>query len=161
MKKLRIGIFSFTADEGCAIVFEELFNTRLFEWKDLIEVKSARILQTRSEIKNIDVAFVEGAIAAEKDIKKLKKIRKNSRKLVAIGSCAISGEPSNHRNFFDAERLKEIELVLKRFKHLPKVSPLKEFVKVDAEVPGCPMDEGKLLELMGKYLAEFNVKGGK
>ena len=162
-KKLRIGIFSFTGDEGCVIVFEELLNTHLFEWKDLVEITSARVLQTKSEIKDIDVAFVEGAIATNHEEKMIKKIRKNSKKLVAIGSCAILGDPSNHRNYFDAERLKEIEFILQRFAHLPKVHPLKDFVRVDATVPGCPASGQGLIDAVSKYLVEFGVvpRGGK
>ena len=156
-KKLRIGIFSFTGDEGCVIVLEELLNKYLFDWKDLVEIKAARVLQTKLVIEDIDVAFVEGAIATEKEEKRVKRIRANCKKLVAIGSCAIHGDPSNHRNFFDPERLKEIELVIERFHHLDKVHPLKDFVKVDAEIPGCPMLEKGFLDTVNNALAEFGI----
>ena len=160
-KKLKVGVFSFTGDEGCVIVFEEMLNRFLFEWKDLVEFKAARVLQDRSDINDIDVSFIEGAIATDKEMEKIKEIRNNSKKIVAIGSCAIVGDPSNHRNYFDEERLKEIEFVLKRFHHLPKVLAVHEVVKVDDSVPGCPMIEDKFIEVLNKYLVEFGIVKGK
>ena len=157
MKRLRLGLFSFTADEGCMIVFEELFNKYLFEWKDLLEIKSARVLQTKSEIKDIDVAFVEGCIATNRDMRKLREIRKNSKRVVALGNCAVVGEPSNHRNHFDRKRLKEIEMLMKRFKHLPKMHPIKDFISVDKTVPGCPVSDKQILDSLNEYLKEFGV----
>jgi len=34
---------------------------------------------------------------------------------------------------------------------------LKELVKVDYEVPGCPMEEDKFLEVLNKCLKEFKI----
>ena len=61
-KKLKIGIFSFTCDEGCSIVFIELLNDNFAKWKDIIEFKHFRALKSKNEITDIDVAFIEGAI---------------------------------------------------------------------------------------------------
>ena len=35
---------------------------------------------------------------------------------------------------------------LKRMGQLDKVLPLKDYVKVDVEIDGCPVDEGDLIE---------------
>lgn len=66
------------------------------------------------------MSIIEGAVSTEKEMKKLKEIRKNSRKVILIGSCAINGKPSNLRNYFDKERLKEIKPVLDKFGHMKK-----------------------------------------
>jgi NAD-reducing hydrogenase small subunit len=158
MKKIKIGLFSFTCDEGCSMIFLEILNKKFFEWKDFLEFKHARILQSKSSMKNLDVVFVEGAISNSKEAEELKKIRKMSKKLVAIGSCAISGAPSNVRNFFDEERKKEIKPIVEKFGHMPKVSSVSELVKVDDFIPGCPADENKFLEVFEKILKEFGVK---
>lgn len=154
-RKLRVGIFSFTCDEGCSINFLEILNKKFFEWKDLIEFKHFRLIQSKSEIKNLDIAFVEGAISTKEELKKIKNIRKNSKKLVLLGSCAISGSPSNLRNFFDEERKEEIKEIIKKFGHREKVLAVKEIVKADGEVPGCPIQEEKFVEVMEKLLKEF------
>jgi len=156
-KKLRAGLFSFTGDEGCVITFLEILNYKLVDWKDKVEWVHARVLKKNNELKDIDVAFIEGAISNKKELKMLKEIRKNSKKIIAIGSCAINGSPSNHRNFFDEKRRKEIEPILKKFKHLPSVEPLEKYVKVDAQVAGCPIIEKQFVEVMDNYLKEFGV----
>src|SRR3989344_4536406 len=86
-----------------------------------------------------------------------KEIRKNCKKLVAIGSCAVTGMPSAQRNNFDKKTKEEISFLLARFGHTEKAYNLKELVKVDYEVPGCPMDEKIFLSVLQQCLKEFNV----
>ena len=157
MRKLKIGLFSFTSDEGCSMIFLELMNDNFFEWEKFIDFKYFKLLKSKNELKNLDVAFVEGAISTFKEEKRLKEIRKKSKRLVAIGSCAVDGSPSNQRNFFSEDTKREIKIVLDRFGHRDKVSALNEIVKVDDNVPSCPMDENKFLEVLNKYLKEFKV----
>jgi len=155
--KLKVGLFSFTSDEGCSMIFIELMNNHFSDWEKLLDFKYFKLLKSKNELKNLDVALVEGAISTFKEEEKLKEIRKNSKKLVAIGSCAVNGSPSNQRNFFNEYTKEEIKMILDNFGHRDKVSALNEIVKVDDFVPGCPMDEDKFLEVLNKYLKEFKV----
>jgi sulfhydrogenase subunit delta len=156
-KKLRVGWFSFSCCEDSTIIFTELLNDYYKEWKDKIEFVSANVLQKRSEIKNLDVSFVEGAITSQEQEDKLKKIRSESKKIVAIGSCACSGTPSNQRNFFDENTKKEIEILLTRFSYAPFVKRVADVVTVDNQVNGCPMVEVMFLKVVGEYLKEFGI----
>jgi sulfhydrogenase subunit delta len=155
MKKMKAGFFSFTGDEGCMIVLIELMNDHFKDWEKSIDFRHFKLLKSGSDIEDLDVAFVEGAIATFKEERRLKKIRTASKRLVAIGSCAVTGAPSNYRNFFSEDTKKEIQMVVDRFGHREKVSALSELVAVDDAVPGCPMDETKFLEVVSKYLKEF------
>ncbi len=157
MSRLKIGWFSFTGCEGSTIVFLELMNDHYKEWQELMEFKYFRTLKDNNDMIDLDIAFVEGAIANYKEEEMLKEIRKNCKKLVAIGSCACNGSPSNQRNFFDDETREEIQLILDRFGHRDKVSPLSEIVKVDDFIPGCPMNEELFLQKLQQYLKEFGV----
>jgi len=76
---------------------------------------------------------------------------------VAIGACAVTGLPSAQRNDFDEETMKEIEPILTRFKHLDRVQKLDELVKVDAAVPGCPMNPDTFLEVVNGALKDFGI----
>ncbi|VVB98498.1 F420-non-reducing hydrogenase subunit G [uncultured archaeon] len=156
-KKLRMGWFSFSCSEDSSILFVELMNERFFDWAEKIEFAHCRILKAKNDLSNLDVAFVEGAIASEHDELKLKEIRQNCKYLVAIGSCAVSGMPSAQRNFFDEKNMAEIRPILQKFGHRDKVAALKELVQVDDEVPGCPMDESVFLQVLDKYLKQFGV----
>lgn len=152
IKKLRVGWFSFTCCEDSTILFTELLNTHWDRWKDKLEFVNARVLKTKGELKDLDISFVEGAISSQNHIDKLKKIRDNSKIVVAIGACAVNAMPSGWRNTFDEKTKQEIQYLVERFSHLPRVEPLSKFIKVDEIVPGCPMDEKRFLEIMDKYL---------
>lgn len=156
-KKLKIGWFSFTCCEDSTMIWIELMNQNFFKWKELLEIKHARVLKKDNKLRDIDVAFVEGAITNEADAKKLASIRKNSKRVVAIGSCAIVGMPAAQRNNFDDETKKEIAFLIERFKQADRVRMVKEVVQVDDEVPGCPMEEDAFLKILDKYLKEFGV----
>lgn len=156
-EKLKIGWFSFSCCEDSTIVFTELLNDHFEEWNKVVEFQYVRVLRSKNKLEGLDVAFVEGAIASGREKKKLLEIRKNCKKLVAIGSCACTGGPSAQRNMFPKELHKEIEALLKKFHQADKVSKLADIVRVDAKVPGCPMSEEKFLEVMGKMLKEFGV----
>jgi NAD-reducing hydrogenase small subunit len=154
-RKLVIGWFSFTCSEDGTIIFVELMNDKFFEWREKIEFRHCKVLKTKNELKDLDVAFIEGAISTKKDLEMLKEIRKNCKKLVAVGACAITGMPAAQRNNFNQGTKKEIQFILDRFDHLDKVYPVGEIVKVDDTVPGCPIVPEKLNEVMNKYIAEF------
>jgi coenzyme F420-reducing hydrogenase gamma subunit len=156
-KKLKIGWFSFTCSEDSTMIWLELMNDNYFKWKNLMDIRYARVLRKNNKIKDLDVAFVEGAIATEKDAEKLKEIRNNAKKLIAIGSCAINGMPAAQRNNFDDKTKQEIAFLIKRFNQTEKVRTVKDIVKVDDEVPGCPMDEHAFLAILEKYLKEFGI----
>jgi len=156
-KKLKIGWFSFSCSEDSTIVFTELLNDHFSQWSKLIEFQHVRILKKNNTLKGLDVAFVEGAIASTRDAQKLKEIRKNCKRLVAIGSCAVNGMPSAQRNVFDPKQKKEIEFLIKRFHMAKKVRTLAQVVKVDDQVSGCPMNETVFLQIVDKYLKEFKA----
>jgi coenzyme F420-reducing hydrogenase gamma subunit len=158
-KKMRIGWFSFSCCEDSTIVFTELLNDHFDEWSKKMEFQHLRILKKNNKLEGLDVAFVEGAIASEEDADKLREIRKNCKRLVAIGSCAVNGLPSAQRNQFDPERKHEIEFLIHKFRMAKEVKTLAQIVKVDYQVAGCPMVESVFLQTLDKLFKEFDIKG--
>lgn len=156
-KRLRVGFFSFTGCEGCMVEFTEILNDKYFEWAPLLDVRYFRLIKGKNHMDEMDVAFVEGGISSDKEVARLLGIRKLAKKVVAIGSCAITGAPNNYRNTFDAKTLEEIKPILEKFGHRPKVTGIGEVVKVDAIVPGCPIMHGKFIEVLEGYMKEFGV----
>lgn len=150
--RLKVGFFSFTCCEGCTIVFLEVLNKKYDEYMKKMKIENFRQLRTTSKIKQLDLAFIEGAISTESEIKKLKEIRKKSKKLIALGSAAINGYPSNQRNKFSAEKKKEIANLIEKMHQIKKIEPIKTFVKVDDKIPGCPVEEKLLAKKIEGYL---------
>ena len=157
-KKLAVSWITFACCEDSTILFVELLNDHFFEWKEKLDFKYFPVLKSKNnDFTGSDVTFIEGAIATKKDEERLKDIREKSKRIVTIGACACMGMPSAQRNVFDETTKHEIADVIERFGHLDKVHPVKDIVKVDYQVPGCPMDEKIFLTVLGKCLAEFGV----
>ena len=151
-RKKKVGIFSLTCDEGCSIYLVEIFNKKLLTWLDNIELKYFLSIKDKTKIKDLDIALVEGVVSSQKDKEELLKIRENSKILIALGSCAVTTQPSGQRNNFNPEKQKAIQKDLEKFDYLPKCLSLKEVVKVDDQVLGCPINEQKFIEVFEKYL---------
>lgn len=130
-------------------------NDHWQEWKKLFDFRHARVLKSNNIMDEFDIAFIEGAIASDAHEATLKEIREKSKKLVAIGACAVIGMPAAQRNYFNEQQKQEIEFLIARFQALPKVLKVSDVVKVDAEVGGCPMEPQKFLEAVNKLVAEF------
>ncbi len=157
-KKLIIGWFSFTCCEDSTILFTELLNDNLEEWKKLIEFRHVKVLKTNNSLENLDVAFVEGAISSEKQALEAKKIREHAKIVVAIGSCACTGMPSASRNEFVSEEINDrIKWYLSHFDYSEKVIKLEDVIAVDDKVNGCPMNAQLFIETVNKYLKHFGV----
>lgn len=150
MPKLTAGWFTFTCCEDSTILFTELLNQHWQEWTKAIDFKFAKTLRKSAGIGPMDIAFVEGAISSETQAARLKQIRENAKILVAIGACAVTGQPSAQRNQFNETQLAAIKPILEQFTYNDQVKKLDEVVKVDYFVPGCPMDEGKFIDLISK-----------
>jgi sulfhydrogenase subunit delta len=157
-ERLVIGWFSFTCCEDSTILFTELLNDHLDEWKKVVEFRHMRALKTKNSLAGLDVAFVEGAISSDSQAKEAQRIRENARYVVAIGACACTGKPSTSRNQFASEQLNErIRWYLSHFDYGPEVRKLDDVIEVDDMVRGCPMKVPDFLQTLYKYLELFNV----
>ena len=151
-KKKKVGVFTFTCDEGCSIYMIEIFNKKLLEWLEKMDLEYFLSMKDRRDATEFDIAIVEGAITTERDLHEIKKVREMSKILIGMGNCTITGMPTCQRNNFTPEQTEAIKDDLEKFDFLEKCLPVKEVVHMDDEVPGCPMDEKKFIEVLEKYL---------
>ncbi len=151
-KKKKVGVFTFTCDEGCSIYMIEIFNNKLLEWLEKMDLEYFLSMKDRRDATEFDIAIVEGAITTQRDLKEIKKVREMSKILIGMGNCTITGMPTCQRNNFNEEQLEAIKDDLEKFDFLDKCMPVKEVVRMDDEIPGCPIDEKKFIEVLEKYL---------
>lgn len=146
-RKLRVAIVALTSCEGEQFVMfdqgEEFL--KLTEYLSLSEFK---LFEEVEEPKDFDVAFVEGGPLTSEDLKRLIDIRKRSKLLISIGSCACLGGIPEIKNYVNKDE--KIKYVYRYTKHIDnvEVKPLREVVKVDYEIPGCPMDGKEFLRVV-------------
>lgn len=152
MQKKKVGIFSLTCDEGCTIYMIEVFNQKLISWLEKMEIKYFLSIKERVEVKDFDICLVEGVVTTERDKADIERIRANTKVLIAMGTCAMTSQPSGMRNNFNDTQFANIKERLLKFKFLPRAYAIKDIVKVDDEIPGCPIIEEKFIEVFERHL---------
>ena len=94
----------------------------------------------------MDIAFSEGEISTKEELKKIKKIRKKSKKIIAFGSGADNGWPSNQRNNFSKEQKEKLKEFIKKYNQLKTIEPIKKYIQVDDSIQGCPVDRNDVIK---------------
>lgn len=154
-EKIKIGWFVFSCSEDNTIIFTELLNDHWQEWKKIFDFRHVKVLKKNNIYDEFDIAFIEGAIASPEHEEKLKDIRSRSKKVVAVGACAVTGVPASQRNTFTPEQKEAIQFLVDRFGALPEVKKVADVVTVDASIPGCPMNEKMFLDAVNALVAEL------
>jgi len=155
MSKLKTAIISLTCCEGCQLSILDLGERML----DIAEKLDLRYFRLASHTKNFpgpyDLAIVEGCPVTKDNYAKLEEIRKNSKLLVALGSCAHLGGVAEIKNYGDKNE--KIKYVYKNIEGIdnPDIKPVGEVVKIDGFIPGCPMDKNEF------YRFVMELAGGK
>lgn len=153
--KLRMAVFKFTSCSGCQMPFLNM-ETEIQDLTDHVEVAYFAMASSARRPGPYDLAFVEGGISCREDLERIRKVRQDSRILVAIGNCAVYGGPQALRNWLPLEDLKRA--VYPRpdlIDCYPTCKGLGDYVQVDGYLNGCPVDQGHLQDyivsaLLGK-----------
>jgi sulfhydrogenase subunit delta len=153
--KIKIGWFSFSCCEDNTVVMTEVLNDHWQEWKKIFDFRHVRVLKKNNIFDEFDIVFIEGAAASPEQEKQMQNIRNISKKLVAVGSCACIGLPAGQRNTFTEEQHQHVDFLVMKFGASPQVKKVSEVVKVDVEIPGCPMSPQMFLEKVNSLVAEL------
>lgn len=171
--KPRIAIFSLTGCEGCSLAILEL-EDQLLDLLGAVEIVNFREGMTEKAWE-IDIGFVDGAVSTPEDEKEIKHLREVSKVLVAIGSCACLGgintlkhhQPSGELtaqssgeqadpasgNGHIAEYRRYVYGERAEWFPTTKARPISDVVKVDYQLPGCPMVKEEFLSFVTSLLA--------
>ena len=154
MKKPTIAIVSLTCCEGCQVAILDL-GERFLKLAEKLTIGEMGLLEETPEPENFDIVFVEGAPVTEANKERLFDLRKRSKILVALGACAALGGIAEIKNYQDKNE--RIRYVYKNFESInnPDIKSLKELVKVDLEIPGCPINKDEFLEIAKKLILLF------
>lgn len=145
-EKKRIAIIDLTDCEGCQVELLSL-QEKLLEFYQNVEIVNWRLIQDKKE-ENYELALVEGSPFTSEEIEILKKIRQQSKILVAFGTCAALGGipailPKERRDYWYQK------IYGKNYK--PRgidALPLSEVVLVDYVIPGCPINGEEALRII-------------
>ncbi len=152
--KLKIGIYELTGCAGDALLILDCE-------KELIDIFKAADIQSFLMAKSdningeLDIAFVEGSVSTEKEVKEIKDIRKRAKVVVAMGICACFGgiqaaflkREDWERNF--KEIYGDVEMTNTKPVHS---KPIDSYIKVDYYLPGCPINKDQFLVTFNRIL---------
>lgn len=154
--KPKVAFFDFTSCEGCQLTVVDSLQTHL-DLLDAVEIVQFReAISERGE--DYAIAFVEGSITRQADEERLKQIRAQAAVLVALGACAHIGGVNAIKNMAPLADVRKYVYGDKAEWYATYAArPLSAVVKVDAFIPGCPIDREEFIRvvkaaLMGKKL---------
>jgi coenzyme F420-reducing hydrogenase gamma subunit len=75
---------------GCHMSILDM-DERLIDLAQRVQVVYGPYVDAKMFPENVDVAVVEGAVSSEEDLHKIQRMRANSKILVSIGDCAVTG----------------------------------------------------------------------
>jgi coenzyme F420-reducing hydrogenase gamma subunit len=152
--KPKVGIFGLT---GCAGDQLQILNCedellRLAERMDIVDWVMVR--SQNDHTSRLDVAFVEGVVATQRDLRNLRAIRGRAKMLVAVGTCAVWGGLPAMRNEIPREVLQqEVYRSDAPFLDTVEARPATDFVPFEFSLPGCPIERPEFLRVANALLA--------
>jgi coenzyme F420-reducing hydrogenase gamma subunit len=138
----------FASCDGCQLTLLDLENELLdlVTTFDIVEFAEASSHRSSGPF---DLVLVEGSISTPEQVEEIVRIRRETQLLVTIGACATAGGIQALRNWRDHEAMHRAVYALPEYvESLATSTPISDHVTVDAELRGCPIDPGQLLELL-------------
>jgi sulfhydrogenase subunit delta len=154
--KPKIAFFDFTCCEGCQLTVVDSLQTypELLDVVDIVQFREAMTEKGEDYL----VAFVEGSCTRQSDEERLKKIREQAAVVVALGACAHLGGINALKALHPLEDVRKYVYGDKAdWYETYDARPIDAVIKVDAAIPGCPIDRDEFIAcvkalLMGKKL---------
>ena len=148
MSRLKVATVWLDGCSGCHMSLLDM-DAGIIALAQKIDLVYGPLVDAQEFPEGVDVTLVEGAVSSQEDLRKIQIIRQRTRLLVALGDCAVTGNVPAMRNGIPVAKLLQriyvegattdgvvpTDGVPSLLKH---ARPLREFVKVDLALPGCP-----------------------
>ena len=148
-KKPTIAIFDFTDCEGCELQVIAL-REKIIDLINKVEIVNWRLAMEETA-SDFDIALIEGTPLTPDEILQLTKIRKTAKILVALGACAHLGGINSGQDPARPRLSKNIYSTDYQLK-VDRAFPLSHYVKIDAVIPGCPVDQDYLERCLSELI---------
>ena len=150
--KPRVAVFKMASCDGCQLQLLDA-EEALLELAGAIDIVNFAEATSYVEPGPYDVTLVEGSISTPEQIEQVRAIRAETTFLITIGACATSGGIQALRNGTDlAAHIRNVYPTPEYVEALTDSQPIAEFVPVDLELTGCPVDRGQLLAALAWLL---------
>src|SRR5471030_55317 len=97
MGRLRFATVWLGGCSGCHMSFLDL-DEWLIDLAKQVDVVFSPFADVKEYPENVDLVLVEGAVANDENLEMIHKVRARTKKLVAFGDCAVTGNVTARRN---------------------------------------------------------------
>jgi len=148
MKKVKLATIWLDGCSGCHMSLLDM-DAAIISLARKIDLVYGPLVDAQEFPDDVDVTLVEGAVSSQDDLNKIQKVRQRTKFLISMGDCAVTGNVPAMRNSIPVQKLLQSVYVdgADEKKVIPsdrvptllkQARPLREFVKVDVCLPGCP-----------------------
>lgn len=151
MERLRLATVWLGGCSGCHMSLLDM-DEWLIELAGLAELVYSPIADHKQFPAGVDLTLVEGAVASDEHLELARLVRRNSRLVVALGDCAVTGNVTAMRNPLGPARTVLQQVYIDHGdprgalptmpgivpKLLDRVVPLHAAIPVDLFLSGCP-----------------------
>lgn len=148
MKKVKLATLWLDGCSGCHMSLLDM-DTAIIALSRQVEIVYGPLVDTQEFPEDVDVTLVEGSVSFDDDLEKIHQVRQRTHTLVSLGDCAVTGNVPSMRNNIPVNKLLQRVYVdgADENKTVPsagvpallrRARPLREIVKVDFCLPGCP-----------------------
>src|SRR6185436_6671614 len=151
-RKPRLAVYKFASCDGCQLTLLDC-EDELLAVAGAIEIAYFVEARRRTLAGPYDVTLVEGSVTTEEEVERIREVRRQSKYLVTIGACATSGGIQALRNWTEVNEFIQAVYASPQYIHtLAQSRPISDFVPVDFELRGCPINKAQLVELITALL---------
>ncbi len=154
MGKPKLAVWKFASCDGCQLSILDC-EDELLAITEAIEVANFAEMTRKTLDGPYDISLVEGSITTAEDAQRIVDIRKASQTVIAIGACATAGGIQALRNYADVgEYITAVYAHPEYISTLTTSRPISDFIKVELELHGCPVNKEHLIEVIVATLAQ-------
>lgn len=153
MGKPSVAVHKFSSCDGCQLAFLNA-GEDLLRLASLVDIRHFLEAGLADETAEVDIAFVEGSISTDDELKRIRQVRENSRFVVTLGACATSGGLQALRNLDNSnEAWKQAIYAQPTYiQTLERAEPVSDHIAVDFEIWGCPVNGAQVLATVRQLL---------
>lgn len=145
MDRKKLIILNLSGCKGCQ---NQLFSLpKNSDYQYLLKYFDIFFFNNNVKNQSFDIALINGSAKTKRDILLLKDIKKQSKIIIALGSCACSGGIKNLAN----DNTKKLTNYVYGRKYQTKITtnkPIDYYITVDYHLSGCPINIESLKQLL-------------